>query len=141
MSCVEWHAVGNGRGKVRTQNNNIMNKQLLTLTLISALVVSSFTGTAAGEKDKNKPSGTASIELPVLTDQDLEEMIADMDLVSSNETLEIAPQTYQVFDDQDNLIMEEIVKFENSPSTEMKDILRSGEFLMEKGDILIYKIF
>lgn len=118
-----------------------MNKQLLTLALITTLLGSAFAGTSTGEKDKNKTSNTAIMELPILTEQDLEEISAELEFHTALGTMEIAPQTYQVFDSKNELIMEETVQFENTPSGDMKVLMRKGEFLIEKGDLLIYKVF
>ncbi|MEQ9297384.1 MAG: hypothetical protein RIF33_02425 [Cyclobacteriaceae bacterium] len=118
-----------------------MNKQLLTLALITTLLGSAVAGTNTGEKDKNKNSNTTIIELPVLTEWDLEEISAELEFHTALGTIEIAPQTYQIFDSNNDLIKEETVQFENSPSGDIKALMRKGEFLMEKGDLLIYKVF
>lgn len=118
-----------------------MNKQLLTLALITSLVGSAFAVTGTGEKDKNKKNTMIIMELPVLTEQDLEEIAAEMSFHNTTDVLEITPQTYQVYDSQDRLVLEETVRFENNPSRDMKALMRKSEFLMEKGDLLVYKVF
>lgn len=118
-----------------------MNKQLLTLALITGLVMNSFADIALAAHDKTKPSDASLMALPVLTNEDLEAIIAEMEADPACQSLEIAPQTYQIFDKDDNLIMEETVPFENSPSIKMKASIRKGDFLFEKGDLMVFKIF
>ncbi|MEQ8711570.1 MAG: hypothetical protein RIC80_01050 [Cyclobacteriaceae bacterium] len=118
-----------------------MNRQLLTLALITTLCGSAFAGNNTGENDKNKTSNIVIVELPVLMAEDLDEISAQLELHTVPGTMDITPNTYQVYDTNDELIMEETVQFENTPSGDMKVLIRKGEFLMEKGDIQIYKVF
>lgn len=133
--------VSSNAGKVKTQNNNIMNRQLLTLALIITLCANAFAGNNTGENDKNKTSNIVIVELPVLMAEDLDEISAQLESNTVPGTLQITPNTYQIYNSNDELIMEETVQFENVPSGDMKTLIRKGEFLMEKGDIQIYKVF
>jgi hypothetical protein len=118
-----------------------MNKQLLTLALITGLAGSAFAGLATDKTDKNKKNSVIIIDLPVWSEEDLTDISAEMYVHTTNDALEIAPQTYQVYDRQDRLVLEETIGFENDPSRDMKALMRKSEFLMEKGDLLIYKVF
>lgn len=118
-----------------------MNKQLLTLALITILSGSAFADPSTVDKDKDKTSETIIVDLPVLMEEDLEEISAQLEFHTVPGTMDIAPYTYQIYDSNDELIMEETVQFENVPSTDMKTLMRKGEFLMEKGDLQIYKVF
>ncbi|MEM8893000.1 MAG: hypothetical protein AAGC88_00400 [Bacteroidota bacterium] len=117
-----------------------MIKRFLTLAMI-LIGVSTIAAAGTGKKDKKENAIAVAEMIPMLTEEDLSELAIEIAEYNGTESLDIAPQTYQVFDEGGELIHEETVHFEGDPSQEMKQLMRQSDFLMEKGDLQIYKIF
>ncbi|GEM_PF-5004456 len=117
-----------------------MTKRFLTLAMI-LIGVSTIAAAGTGKKDKKGNAIAVAEMMPTLSEEDLSELNLEMIESDGTESLDIAPQTYQVFDEGGELMLEETVHFEGDPSTQMKELIRKGDFLLEKGDLHLYKIF